>query len=231
MSLVSLQAELQKAFGGIAAMQLAYGQLTLTVSPEHLLTLAASLRTLPQFDFAVLIDLCGVDYLHYGYTEWETQGASAKGFERGVHALSRQVQTAENAEQDPTQNTEQPRFAVVVQLLSITHNQRLSLKTWAPNDTLMVPSLTQIWASANWYEREAFDLYGILFQNHPDLRRILLDYGFIGHPFRKDFPLVGNVEVRYDAAQKRVIYEPVSITPRTLVPKVIRADDTGISHD
>ena len=116
------------------------------------------------------------------------------------------------------------RFAAVYQLLSISKNRRLRLKVFAPDDDLpVIPSVIAIWNSANWYEREAFDLYGILFEGHPDLRRLLTDYGFIGHPFRKDFPLSGNVEVIYDAEKRRVVYQPVSIEPRVLVPKVIRA--------
>ncbi len=119
-----------------------------------------------------------------------------------------------------------PRFAVVYHLLSIAHNCRLRLRTFCPDDTQpMVDSVVGVWSSADWFEREAFDLYGILFRGHPDLRRILTDYGFIGHPFRKDFPLSGNVEVRYDASKRRVVYQPVSIEPRTLVPKVIRKDN------
>jgi NADH-quinone oxidoreductase subunit C len=118
------------------------------------------------------------------------------------------------------------RFAVVVQLLSITHNQRLRLRAFCTDDAEpIIDSLVDIWSSANWFEREAFDLFGILFRGHPDLRRLLTDYGFIGHPFRKDFPLIGNVEVRYDPAKQRVVYEPVSIEPRTLVPRVIRHDN------
>jgi len=117
------------------------------------------------------------------------------------------------------------RFAVVYQLLSITQNQRLRLRVPCDaSDEPVIDSVIDVWASANWFEREAFDLFGILFRGHPDLRRILTDYGFIGHPFRKDFPLSGNVEVRYDADKKRVIYQPVSIEPRVLVPKVIRDD-------
>jgi NADH-quinone oxidoreductase subunit C len=119
-----------------------------------------------------------------------------------------------------------PRYCVVSHLLSISLNQRVRLKVFAPDDDLpVVDSLTGLWSSANWFEREAFDLYGIVFEGHSDLRRILTDYGFIGHPFRKDFPLIGNVEVRYDAAKQRVVYEPVTIEPRTLVPKVIRDDN------
>ncbi|HRE32978.1 MAG TPA: NADH-quinone oxidoreductase subunit C, partial [Candidatus Berkiella sp.] len=122
----------------------------------------------------------------------------------------------------PNSQWKKPRFAVVYHLLSIALNHRLRVKAFVPDDKPLIDSVVGIWASANWYEREAFDLYGILFNRHPDLRRLLTDYGFIGHPFRKDFPLSGNVEVRYDAKEQRVIYEPVDIVPRTLVPKVIR---------
>src|SRR3990167_2095308 len=115
-------------------------------------------------------------------------------------------------------------FAVVYHLLSITHNHRIALRVFVGDEPLFVDSLVDVWSSANWNEREAYDLFGIIFENHPDLRRILTDYGFIGHPFRKDFPLIGDVEARFDAAQGRVIYEAVSIEPRTLVPKVIRTD-------
>ena len=119
-----------------------------------------------------------------------------------------------------------PRFAVVYHLLSITHNRRLRMRVFAPDDELpVVDSVISIWPSANWYEREAFDLYGIVFTGHPDLRRILTDYGFIGHPFRKDFPLSGNVEMRYDPDQQRVIYQPVTIEPREIVPRVIRVEN------
>jgi NADH-quinone oxidoreductase subunit C len=118
------------------------------------------------------------------------------------------------------------RFAAVYHLLSITHNHRLRLRAFCRDDRRpMLDSVHGVWNSADWFEREAFDLYGILFKGHPDLRRILTDYGFIGHPFRKDFPLIGNVEVRYDPVKGRVVYEPVSIEPRTLVPKVIRSDN------
>ena len=120
------------------------------------------------------------------------------------------------------------RFAVVSQLLSLTHNRRLRLRVFAPDDDFpVVDSLTGIWPNANWYEREAFDLFGIMFAGHEDLRRILTDYGFIGHPFRKDFPLSGNVEMRYDPEQKRVIYQPVTIEPREITPRVIREDEYG----
>jgi len=121
-----------------------------------------------------------------------------------------------------------PRFAAVTHLLSITHNWRLRVKVFAVEDELpILPSITSVWSSANWYEREAFDLYGIVFDGHEDLRRILTDYGFIGHPFRKDFPVYGTVEMRYDEEQKRVIYQPVTIEPREIVPRVIREDNYG----
>jgi NADH-quinone oxidoreductase subunit C len=124
-----------------------------------------------------------------------------------------------------------PRFCVVTHLLSHSHNWRVRLKVFCPDDDVpQVVTLTEIWSAANWYEREAFDLYGIIFDGHVDLRRILTDYGFIGHPFRKDFPVSGTVEMRYDPEQKRVIYQPVTIEPREIVPRVIREDDYGGLH-
>lgn len=126
---------------------------------------------------------------------------------------------------------EGPRFAAVVHLLSITHNHRVRVRVFCNEDDFPVlSSVTSIWAAANWYEREAFDLYGIVFEGHDDLRRILTDYGFIGHPFRKDFPLSGHVEMRYDAERQRVIYEPVTIEPREVTPRVIREDNYGGLH-
>jgi NADH-quinone oxidoreductase subunit C len=123
---------------------------------------------------------------------------------------------------------EGPRFAVVAHLLSVTHNWRLRIRTFAPDDSFpVVDSLTGIWPGLSWFEREAFDLFGIMFSGHADLRRILTDYGFIGHPFRKDFPLSGNVEMRYDPDQKRVIYQPVTIEPREIVPRIIREEEYG----
>ena len=121
---------------------------------------------------------------------------------------------------------DKPRFAVVYHLLSLTHNRRLRMRVFAADDTLpVIESVIGVWPSANWFEREAFDLYGIVFSGHPDLRRILTDYGFVGHPFRKDFPLSGNVEMRYDPDQQRVIYQPVTIEPREIVPRIIRAEN------
>ena len=124
-----------------------------------------------------------------------------------------------------------PRFAVVLHLLSLTHNWRLRVRVFAPDDDLpQIDTVTPVWHAANWYEREAFDLYGILFNNHDDLRRLLTDYGFIGHPFRKDFPTSGHVEMRYDAEQKRVIYQPITIEPREITPRIIREDPYGGMH-
>ena len=189
-------------------------EVAIEVATEDLLQLAGILRDDPQLRFEMLMDLSGVDYLDYGRAEWRTNSATATGFSRGVNRAAPHTLAGDK------------RYAVVSQLLSITHNQRLRLRVWAEDvDDPMVDSLTGVWASAEWFEREAFDLFGILFRGHPDLRRILTDYGFIGHPFRKDFPLIGNVEVRYDPQLKRVVYEPVSIEPRTLVPRVIRHDN------
>ena len=123
------------------------------------------------------------------------------------------------------------RFCVVSHLLSVRHNWRLRLKVFAPDDDMpCVASVTPVWNAANWFEREAFDLYGIVFEGHEDLRRILTDYGFIGHPFRKDFPTTGHVEMRYDAEQKRVIYQPVTIEPREITPRIVREDNYGGRH-
>jgi NADH-quinone oxidoreductase subunit C len=189
-------------------------ELAIEVESSQLLEVAGILRDEPQLRFEMLMDLAGVDYLDYGRTEWCTEGATTSGFSRGVNRRAPHTLAGDK------------RFAVVSQLLSITHNQRLRMRVWCEElEDPVVDSLTGIWASAEWYEREAFDLFGILFRGHPDLRRILTDYGFIGNPFRKDFPLSGNLEVRYDPQLKRVVYEPVSIEPRTLVPRVIRHDN------
>jgi NADH-quinone oxidoreductase subunit C len=188
-----------------------------------LLEVATALRDEPAFSYELLMDVCGIDYANYGRNEWTTEESTSSGFSRGVEAATAgrlQAVTEDLVVEKPRQSK---RFAAVYQLLSISKNRRLRLKVFAPDDDLpVIPSIISIWNSANWYEREAFDLYGILFDGHPDLRRLLTDYGFVGHPFRKDFPLSGNVEVIYDAEKKRVVYQPVSIEPRVLVPKVIR---------
>jgi len=216
----SFTKQLGEAFGDDARLLAGGDQPTLEVPVAQWLETARTLRD--DFGFEQLVDLCGVDYLSFGQDEWETRDVTAEGFSRGVDALGPgRFRWKELPEAEDIEN----RFAVVVHLLSLTHNRRLRLRTFAPDEDLpIVPSLVEIWNSANWYEREAFDLFGIVFEGHPDLRRILTDYGFTGHPFRKDFPLVGNVTVRYDEDKQRVVYEPVEIEPRVLVPRVIRAD-------
>jgi NADH-quinone oxidoreductase subunit C len=189
-------------------------ELSLETDAAALLGVCGTLRDAPDLRFQILMDLAGVDYLHYGLDDWQTDSATRSGFSR-----------ARGAQQGPPEPDAPGRFAVVYQLLSVTHNQRLRLKVRCPDTAEpAVDSVIDVWAGANWFEREAFDLFGIVFRGHPDLRRILTDYGFIGHPFRKDFPLSGNVEVQYDPEKQRVVYRPVSITPRVLVPKVIRHD-------
>lgn len=185
---------------------------SLEISPQDLIGRCQTLRDDPNLQFNQLIDLCGVDYLTYGTDEWITDDATAEGFSRAVIA---QPITANKLKMTA-------RFAVVYHLLSTVFNKRIRLKVFLPNEPPTVPSVVNVWQSANWYEREAFDLFGIQFTGHPDLRRLLTDYDFNGYPFRKDFPLIGHVEMRYDATAEKVIYEPVSIEPRTLVPKVIR---------
>ena len=195
---------------------------TVEVQPAHWLEVCRALRDEEAFAYEQLTDLCGVDYLGFGQDEWETEGATSGGFSRGVEGLG--PGRFDWASRPESEHIEQ-RFAVVVHLISLRHNKRLRLRTFAQDEGMPVlPSLVDIWAAADWYEREAFDLFGIVFEGHPDLRRILTDYGFTGHPFRKDFPLVGNVTVRYDAQKKRVVYEPVEIDPRVLVPRVLRND-------
>lgn len=187
-------------------------EITLEVPREKLLEVCVALRDEADFKFELLVDVCVVDYKDYGISEWRTERSSFTGFERGV----------DSSGQEHPVHWNKPRFGVVLHLLSITHNHRLRLRVFAEGEPPYVPSVNDIWSAANWFEREAFDLYGVVFEGHPDLRRLLTDYGFVGHPFRKDFPLSGHVEVRYDANQGRVIYQPVTITPRTLVAKTIR---------
>ena len=197
-SLDTLQAALEAALGArIQQLQCALGELTLTVKAADYATVALQLRDDPSLSFEQLLDLCGMDYSAY------KDGA-------------------------PSVFSEGPRFAAVSHLLSVRHNWRLRLRVFAPNDDMPVlASVTPLWNSANWFEREAFDLYGIVFDGHDDLRRLLTDYGFIGHPFRKDFPTSGHVEMRYDAERQRVVYEPVSIEPREITPRVIREEHYG----
>ncbi len=197
----TLQASLEAALGDrIQHLQSALGELTLTIKASDYAAVALQLRDDPSLAFEQLMDLCGMDYSAY------KDGA-------------------------PSAFTDGPRFAVVSHLLSVRHNWRLRLRVFAPADDLpVVASVTPLWSSANWFEREAFDLYGIVFEGHDDLRRLLTDYGFIGHPFRKDFPTQGHVEMRYDADQKRVIYQPVTIEPRENTPRIIREETYGGLH-
>lgn len=195
------------------ACHVARGQVTVEVPGHALIDICRLLRDDPQFSFEQLSDLCGVDYSTYGQVDWQTNDATTSGFSRGV-APAAFEEVADK----------RPRFAVVYHLLSLKNNQRLRLRVFAEGEPPTVESVVDVWASANWFEREAFDLFGILFNGHPDLRRILTDYGFVGHPFRKDFPLEGKVEVRYDPDKGRVVYQPVSIENRVLVPRVIRGE-------
>jgi NADH-quinone oxidoreductase subunit C len=158
-----------------------------------------------------------VDLIEYGKSEWETKETTSKGYNRGINPQSHSRIDFVTEDVD-----EEYKLCVVYHLLSINYNMRIRIKCNLSNESLIIPSVTDIFASADWYEREAYDLFGVLFEGHQDLRRILTDYGFIGHPFRKKFPLVGNTQVTYDPEQKKVINVPVDISPRTLVPKVIR---------
>ena len=217
--LESLQSAMLRIFpDGLVAVPNHTGELTFEVPAERLLTVAATLRDHPELKFEMCMDVCGIDYLEHGRAEWKTEDATSTGYSRGVsRGMTRAAASAPAAGR---------RYAVVYHLLSISHNRRLRLRAFCADDLQpMVDSVAPIWASVDWFEREAFDLFGILFRGHPDLRRLLTDYGFIGHPFRKDFPLSGNVEVRYDPEKGRVVYQPVSIDPRILVPKVIRHDN------
>ncbi len=199
--LATLQAALESVLGEkIKRLVLDRGELTITVSAADYEGVARTLCDDASLKFEQLIDLCGMDYSTY---------------------------------KDGAENiySEGPRFCVVSHLLSVSLNWRVRLKVFATDDDFpVVASVNPIWNSANWFEREAFDLFGIVFDGHEDLRRILTDYGFIGHPFRKDFPVSGHVEMRYDAEQKRVIYQPVSIEPREITPRIIREDNYGGLH-
>jgi NADH-quinone oxidoreductase subunit C len=201
--LETLSTVLQAALGDqCVSAGIALNELTVVVKAEHLLAAAEKLRDSPELNFEQLIDLCGMDYSAYGST--------SDGGDSAWHGQ---------------------RYAVVYHLLSLSYNCRVRLRVFAADDSFpVVDSVIGIWPSANWYEREAFDLYGIMFSGHPDLRRLLTDYGFIGHPFRKDFPLSGNVEMRYDPDKQRVIYQPVTIEPREITPRIIREEHYGDSE-
>lgn len=214
MSTENAFAELLKIrFGDLVDAIIIEDMVTLELSADSLVSVCLALRNEQDYLFDELIDICGVDYADYGISYWRTDAVTGSGFSRGVSEKGEQVI-----------QWDKPRFASVYHLLSIPHNRRLRLKVYLEEEPI-VPSVIDVWAAANWFEREAFDLFGIVYEGHPDLRRILTDYGFKGHPFRKDFPLIGEVEMRYDAKQKRCVYEPVSIQPRVLAPKVIRQDN------
>jgi NADH-quinone oxidoreductase subunit C len=187
--------------------------LILQIDQADFINVCKILKTDSDLDYSMLIDVCAVDYLTYGEADWTTNDATNSGYSRAVKQTI--IPEADETFTD--------RFVVFYQLLSISYNKRLTLKVFTTeSNPPSVPSINKIWNSANWFEREAFDLMGIHFKGHPDLRRILTDYGFIGHPFRKDFPTNGNLEVVYDEEEERVIYQPVSISTRPSVPKVIR---------
>lgn len=217
--------------GKYTSSVLALGELTLEIPVRSWLDVCNFLRHDDQTQFEQLSDLCGIDYIAYGQAEWDTQ-ASSTGFSRAVQVSNPSDPFDFEQAKSQVESTDSgvsKRFAVVVHLLSVKHNLRIRLRCFCEDDAYpVIPSLVRIWSSANWYEREAFDLFGIMFNHHPDLRRILTDYGFIGHPLRKDFPLAGQVEMRYDPLQKRVIYEPVSIVTQPSVPRVIRQDQPSI---
>ena len=200
-----LKKQLVKAFGKNKISE-SFNELTLVINSEDVIDVCEQLRD--DFNFSILIDLCGIDYLTYGESDWNGN-ASSSGFSRARQAQQSSVY-------------KEQRFGVIYHLLSVEDNQRLRVKALLSLDNLMIQSVTNIWNSADWFEREAFDLFGILFENHTDLRRILTDYGFVGHPLRKDFPMIGEVEMRYDEELGRVVYEPVSIEPNVNVPRVIR---------
>lgn len=213
--LTKLVEKLNKELGGsVNSISLLNNEISLECEVGHIRDVLSQLKGQDAFAFDQLIDLCAVDYLQYGEYDWETESATESGFSRGVDKQDFRAYVLDR-----------PRFAVIYHLLSTTLNQRVRVKVFLEESHLVIPSVHDIWKVANWFEREAYDLFGILFENHPDLRRILTDYGFIGHPFRKDFPLSGQVEMRYDATLQQVIYEPVDIEPRILVPKVIRNDN------
>lgn len=205
-----LNTTLQEVFGEqVVNLESRLGESTLMVRARDMQAVLTRLRDDTAFGFEQLIDLCGVDYLTYG----------SDVSEDGVYV---------SADASAPCAVRPTRFAVVYHLLSISHNLRLRVRVFADDDAMpLLPSVVGIWPCANWYEREAFDLYGIIFTGHPDLRRLLTDYGFIGNPFRKDFPLSGHVEMRYDPAQQRVVYQPVSIEPREVTPRIVREELYG----
>lgn len=211
-----LAAQLQADFAEQGVQCAVYrGEVTMEVAKDKLHAVCLALRDNRDYAFEQLIDVCGIDYSEYGSVEWTTNYSTSTGFSRGVHRDDENDRLAEAS-------WKKGRFAAVYHLISYKHNRRLRVRAFVDENLPVVDSVVDIWASANWFEREAYDMFGILFDGHPDLRRILTDYGFVGHPFRKDFPLIGQVEMKYDPEKKRVVYQPVSIDARVNVPRVIR---------
>jgi NADH-quinone oxidoreductase subunit C len=212
----TLAAALPAALGdALQSVTTARGEVTAIVPSARLVEAMRALRDRPELRFEMLVDLCGVDYAAYGTTRPD------------IDYFGSDAMPAEPTE--PRRHAK--RYAAVYHLLSLAHNWRLRVRAYAPDDDFPVlPSMIDVWPSANWYEREAFDLFGVVFTGHPDLRRILTDYGFVGHPFRKDFPLSGHVEMRYDPEQGRVIYQPVTIEPREVTPRIIREENYADSE-
>ena len=200
--LETLKTNLHTVFGDDINLIDALNETTLEVPAEKWVDVCTTLRDHKLLRFETCIDLCGLDYSAWGAPTYPD------AYQKFPH-----------------------RFAVVIHLLSLTHNWRMRVRVFLTNDEFpVIPTLFSVWPTVNWFEREAFDLYGIVFEGHPDLRRILTDYGFIGYPFRKDFPISGHVEMRYDPEQKRVIYQPVTIEPREITPRVVREDDYGVGR-
>lgn len=204
----ALRTNLTVAFGDkLVSLVEKLGELTVVVRAQDMLDVLTRMRDDKTLRFEQLIDLCGVDYSAYG----------SDISEGGAYFPSEMS--------PPSSSQHSHRFAVVYNLLSVTKNVRIRVRIFAEEDEFpILASVIDIWPCANWYEREAFDLYGIVFTGHPDLRRLLTDYGFVGNPFRKDFPLSGNVEMRYDPEQQRVVYQPVSIEPREVTPRIVREE-------
>ena len=199
---------------------------TVIFDEEKLTEILSIFQNNSELKFEILIDIVAIDYSDYGVSEWNSSDVSSKGYSRGIKKDSSGRYTYESSKKHFGQPVK--RFAAIYNLLSISKNTRLNVKFYCKDDEIpSLPSATSIWASANWYEREAYDLFGIVFTNHPDLRRLLTDYGFIGHPLRKDFPLIGITEVNYDLNKERVVNQPVTIKPRVLIPKVIRDSSDG----
>lgn len=227
--LFELQDRLSVRFGDrVAGMGVKLCELTVVVRAADMLDVLTHLRDDADLRFEQLTDLCGMDYSAYG-SDVSEGGAYLKSDDAPDVFAFRFSSDVTHETGLVSTETREARFAVVYQLLSVTHNLRLRVRVFAEDaDLPLLDSVAGIWPSANWYEREAFDLYGIVFTGHPDLRRILTDYGFVGNPFRKDFPLSGNVEMRYDPEQKRVIYQPVTVEPREVTPRIVREDEFGL---